>query len=99
MQTVEDFSLLQGIMANLFKDAIKYSLLRYREKVMEVRVLGQPQSGMEIILVENWEIGIAADQMENIFNKFVRDERIDRFRAIRGLGLGLYVARLIAKVH
>jgi K+-sensing histidine kinase KdpD len=54
---------------------------------------------MEIILVENWEIGIAADQMENIFNKFVRDERIDRFRAIRGLGLGLYVARLIAKVH
>jgi signal transduction histidine kinase len=62
-------------------------------------VIGQPQLNLGIIQVENWGIGIPEDKLGAIFLKFIRVEREDRIRPIRGMGLGLYIARLYANVH
>jgi signal transduction histidine kinase len=91
--------LAHGILSNLFKNALKYSLPRFENQPMEVRILGNPQTGVDIIQVENWGIGIPDDKLEVIFQKFIRVDREDRLRAIRGMGLGLYISRIFAQVH
>jgi signal transduction histidine kinase len=100
LKSVGDRDLIHGILSNLFKNAIKYSMPRHDNyRPMEVKVIGQPQSSIDVIQVENWGIGIPEDQREAIFRKFKRVERTDRVRAIRGMGLGLYVSRLYAHAH
>ena len=100
LKSVGDRDLVHGILSNLFKNAIKYSLPRFDDFApMEVKIFGSPQIGMDIVQVENWGIGIPEDQWEIIFHKFIRVERTDRLRAIRGMGLGLYISRLYAQVH
>jgi signal transduction histidine kinase len=99
LQSVGDANLLHNVMVNLFKNAIKYSLPRQRNEPMVVRVLGQTQGSWDVIQVVNWGVGIPSEQRELIFEKFYRVERIDRRRAIRGMGLGLYISRLFVTAH
>jgi signal transduction histidine kinase len=100
LRSVGDRDLVHGILSNLFKNAVKYSLPRFADfKPIEVKIIGQPQSTVDIIQIENWGIGIPEDKWEVIFQKFIRVERTDRLRAIRGMGLGLYISRLYAQVH
>jgi signal transduction histidine kinase len=100
LRSIGDRSLIRSILGNLFKNAIKYSLPRYSDfKPMEVRIFGQPQTGVDVIQVESWGIGIPEDKRELIFQKFYRAEITDRVRRVRGMGLGLYISRLYAKIH
>jgi signal transduction histidine kinase len=54
---------------------------------------------MTIIQVENWGIGIPPDRLEEIFEPFVRGDVEDRIKAIRGMGLGLFLGRRIMSAH
>ncbi|MGA8612832.1 MAG: HAMP domain-containing sensor histidine kinase [Xanthobacteraceae bacterium] len=99
LRSIGDRDLVHGILSNLFKNAVKYSLPRFGDQPIEVKIIGQPQSALDIIQIENWGIGIPEDKWEIIFEKFIRVERIDRIRAIRGMGLGLFISRLYAQAH
>lgn len=99
VELIVDGGLVRNIFANLFKNAIKYSFPKNEGQPIEVRVLAEPQSNMDIIHVENWGIGISSPMKEAIFSRFVREERNDRVRAIRGRGVGLFFARTYAEVH
>jgi signal transduction histidine kinase len=87
------------VFLNVLRNALKYSLPRYPPEPMVVRVLGQPQSGMQIVQVENWGIGIPAEQLDEIFQPFVRGRVADSTKVIRGMGLGLSVAKRILAGH
>ncbi|HWA91112.1 MAG TPA: sensor histidine kinase [Rhizomicrobium sp.] len=100
LEVIGDANLLRGILANLLKNAIKYSLPRtHGDDPMVVSVRAIPQISLHIIQVENWGIGIPEGAFEQIFGRFARVARIDSRRSIRGMGLGLYISRLFAKVH
>jgi signal transduction histidine kinase len=99
METVGDRNLLRAVLSNLFKNAIKYSLPRKEHHPMQIRLLGQAQQNFDQIQIENFGIGIPAEMRERIFSKFVRIDRTDDVRPIRGMGLGLYIARLNASLH
>jgi len=82
---------LQPIVANLLDNAVKYSSpggrvvlsARNREEMVELRVTDE---GM----------GIAPDEVKKIFTRFYRS---DKSRSARGVGLGLSLARAIARAH
>jgi heavy metal sensor kinase len=82
---------LQRIVANLLDNAVKYSSpggkvvlsAQNREEMVEVRVTDE---GM----------GIAPEEVEKIFTRFYRS---DTSRSARGVGLGLSLARAIARAH
>lgn len=98
-QVVCDEHLLRQVFVNLLRNAIKYSLPRYSGQPMVIRVTGQPQTGMSIVQIENWGLGIPPDQRDDIFKPFVRGEVEDRLKAIRGMGLGLFLAQRIMVAH
>lgn len=94
-----DPDLLQIVFKNILSNAIKFSLPRYPGKIMIIDIIGQPQIGMNIIQIKNWGIGIPADMYERIFGPYIRGQIIDERKAIRGMGLGLYIARRIVTAH
>jgi hypothetical protein len=98
-EVVCDPDLLHVVFKNLMDNAVKYSLPRYKEKTIEVNVIGQPQTDMSIVQVKDWGIGVPPEDMERIFRPFYRRELADTRKAIRGLGLGLYIARRIMVAH
>lgn len=94
-----DPGLLKGLFANLIRNAMKYSLPRYSGKPVEINVFGSPQSNMNVIEIKNYGFGIKPDEMEKIFLRFTRGSVHDRLAARRGMGLGLYMSRGIARMH
>ena len=96
---VGDEDILKTAFVNLFKNAAKYSLPRYRGKPMEINVFGQPQIGEFVVQIKNWGVEIPEERREEIFKRFYRYDRTDRLRAVRGMGLGLYIARTFFAAH
>ena len=94
-----DADLLKQVFLNLFRNGMKYSLPRDPGRPMVIDVVGMRQTGVSIVQVTNWGIGIPDDDFERIFQPFVRGSVHDRFRAIRGMGLGLYVSRRVMLAH
>ena len=94
-----DDDLMRMVFGNLLKNAVKYSLPRYKGKPMVVSVLGQPQTNMSIVQFKNWGFGVPAEEFERIFRPYVRGSVTDKKKAIRGMGLGLYIARRIMTAH
>ncbi len=94
-----DPEFLQQAFRNLFHNAMKYSLPRFKDQPMVVKVFGLPQTGMSIVQVQNWGLGVPIDEFEMIFKPFVRGSIHDRLKAIRGMGLGLFIARRIIAAH
>ena len=66
---------------------------------MVVDVLGMRQTGMTIVQVRNWGLGIPPEDFESIFSAFTRGTVHDTMKAIRGMGLGLYISRRIIIAH
>ena len=66
---------------------------------MQVKVTGQPQTGMIIVQIENWGFGVPREQLDDIFKPFVRGVIHDELKAIRGMGLGLFLSRRIMAAH
>lgn len=96
---VGDKSLIHKVFVNVFRNAIKYSLPRYRGKPITIHVNGIPQSGQFIFEVINWGVPLEDNIVDKIFNAFERGDSHDRLKARRGMGLGLYIARRFLVAH
>jgi len=95
-------SQIQLLVYNLLHNAIKYSYSGSSAKERQVqvsvrRVSGSTRDWLELE-VENYGVAIAPDELERVFEKGYRGQHSrDRYRT--GTGIGLWVAREIARVH
>lgn len=94
-----DGSLLRHAFKNLLRNAVKYSLPREPSHPMVIDVIGEPQTGYVGVKVRNWGFGIPDDKRDLIFEPWVRGELVDRKKAIRGMGLGLFLTRRAVAAH
>jgi len=88
-----DFFQLVSAIANLVENAVKYSDQTHQ---VEVRVLTTDTTVS--VEVEDRGIGIPADSIDRIFERFYRVDRA-RNRATGGTGLGLSIVRHVATNH
>jgi signal transduction histidine kinase len=85
---------LRQLLTNLVSNAVKYS-----PGGDAVTVRGRDQApGQVLIQVVDHGLGIPADQMGRLFQKFER-VRTPAHERISGTGLGLYICRLIVESH
>lgn len=82
-----DADRVEEVLTNLIDNAFKYSAPE-----TEVRIAGHTVSEGIVIAVSDSGVGIPADQLDRIFEKFHRVEQGDN-RETYGHGLGLYIAR------
>jgi len=87
-----DLAQLDRCITNLITNALKYSRAQ-----APVRVKLSDRSSYVEIAVTDHGIGIAPESLQHIFNRYFRTAS-GKGRA-EGLGLGLYIARLIAEAH
>jgi len=82
------------VVLNLLSNAVKYS-----DAVKEIRVRASREGPWVVLDVEDRGIGIAASDRSRVFDQFYRvDQRLDSGHG-GGLGLGLTLARHIARAH
>jgi two-component system phosphate regulon sensor histidine kinase PhoR len=84
--------LFEQAVINLIDNAIKYSDAGHRINVVVVR------NGGVCISVRDWGIGIAAEHVPRIFERFYRVDR-GRSRKLGGTGLGLAIVKHIVALH
>ncbi|MEP6762364.1 MAG: HAMP domain-containing sensor histidine kinase [Sporichthyaceae bacterium] len=89
-----DPSLLRRLVANLVGNALKYSPA---ETPVEVTV-GAGNGPTARLTVIDRGIGMAADELDRVFERFARTDRA-RQSGAAGLGLGLYACRGIVSAH
>ncbi len=82
---------LERVLVNLISNALKYSP---DEQPVVVRI-GR-EAGKAIVSVIDHGVGIAAEEVPRLFQRYFRG-RAGESR--EGLGLGLYIARLIVEAH
>jgi signal transduction histidine kinase len=82
---------VERIVANLIENA-----LRYTPRGGSVWVTNERDRNLELIIVRDTGIGIAAEHHERVFDRFWR---ADPNRAQEGTGLGLSIARALAQRH
>ena len=89
-----DPRLLRRVVANLVGNALKYS-----PDDGQVRVtVGPGRPGSARLTVADDGIGMTADELSTVFDRFARAERARRL-GVSGLGLGLYACRGIVSAH
>ncbi len=88
-----DRDLLTQVLQNLFGNAIKYNLPK---GFIQVQAYADPQAAR--ITITNSSDDILVGDRDRIFDRFYRGDPA-RTRTIEGLGLGLSLAREIAKAH
>jgi signal transduction histidine kinase len=86
-----DVMRLEIIIANLLDNAIKYS-----PKGGDVTAELSTSGDMAVFKVQDHGIGIAAEDMDRLF---VRFSRVSNLTEVPGTGLGLYLARELARLH
>lgn len=88
-----DRSLLRVLLQNLVANGLKFS----RPGVApQVEVIAERREGEIRLTIQDNGIGIAADQLESIFDMF---KRLHPRKVYQGSGLGLSIARRIAELH
>ncbi len=85
--------LLEQAVVNLLDNAIKYS-----EPGGEVQVLGSQSAGEVTITVRDNGVGIAAEHLSRVFERFYRVDKA-RSRKLGGTGLGLAIVKHIVQAH
>ena len=89
-----DQTKLRQVVQNLLSNAVKYS-----PKGGVIRVRAENYSNDQMIIsVADEGIGIPADQLGKLFQKFSRIDT-EEAREIKGSGLGLWICREIVKAH
>ena len=88
-----DASLLRQVLHNLISNAIKYNVAGGWIRISVAR-----WSHSAEVLVSNASEGIAPAQRERLFERFFRADQAHG-RIVEGVGLGLSVAREIARAH
>jgi len=88
---VADPDRLERILTNLLSNALKYST-----PGTPVRVSAQVQEHMVCVSVADQGPGIASDDLPHLFDRFYRAKRTQK---AEGLGLGLYITRVLVEAH
>jgi signal transduction histidine kinase len=88
-----DAALLRRLLDNLLDNAAKYS-----EAPASVRLGARADPASAVLEVRDRGIGIASEDLHKLFTPFFRTDR-SRARSTGGFGLGLALARRIARVH
>jgi PAS domain S-box-containing protein len=83
---------LGQVLENLLSNAVKYA-----PEGSLVQILGGVDGGVCRVSVEDQGIGMTAEQVARIFDKFYRADSSNT--AARGLGLGMSIARQIVERH
>jgi two-component system phosphate regulon sensor histidine kinase PhoR len=86
-----DAARVQQVVVNLLHNAIKFTSQEGR-----IILKAQIQNGMVLFSVGDSGIGISADDLPRIFERFYK---ADRARATSGTGLGLAIARHLVEAH
>jgi K+-sensing histidine kinase KdpD len=89
-----DQTKLRQVLQNLLSNAVKYS--PRGGKVM-VTAIDAGEDGLQVS-VSDEGIGIPADQVDRLFQKFSRIDTAEA-REIKGSGLGLWICREIVRAH
>jgi signal transduction histidine kinase len=87
-----DARMIQRLLSNLLDNAIKYTSSGGRVDVSLSQIEGQGTT----LTVKDTGVGIDAAELPRIFERFYRG---DRSRSAPGTGLGLSLARAIARAH
>jgi len=85
-----DYNRLERILVNLLSNALKFS-----PEDQPVRVSAQAQDDEVVISVTDRGCGIAQADLPKLFQRFYRTGE----RKPEGIGLGLYITRLLVEVH
>jgi len=88
-----ELKMMQRMIANLLDNAIKYT-----DKGGQVRISAEKTNnpGQILISIQDTGLGISPADMPLIFKRFFR---CDQSRSLPGTGLGLSLARAVARVH
>lgn len=84
---------IEQVFANLISNAAKYSKAG---NTIDVHV-STDKNGMQKVAVTDHGIGINAKNLQNVFNKFYREEQV--YNKIAGLGIGLFITKGIIEEH
>jgi two-component system phosphate regulon sensor histidine kinase PhoR len=84
---------LKQVLINLIDNAIKYT-----ETGGTVRCAAAEEGGKCWVSVSDTGVGIAAEHLPRIFERFYRVDR-DRSRQVGGTGLGLAIVKHIVEAH
>lgn len=84
---------LEQVAANLLSNA-----LRYTEPGGSVRITVRREGDEAVLEVADTGIGIAPDDLRNIFTRFWRSDR-SRSRSTGGAGIGLTIVRELVRAH
>ena len=82
---------LKQVVQNLVDNAIKYTPNGF------VKAELKDKGDFIILSVKDSGLGISAELLRQVFQEFIRDERVKK--EIRGTGLGLYIAKKIVEAH
>ena len=86
-----DRELIERAVANLLENALNHT-----EPAATIRVGVAAENGTAIVSVEDSGPGVPVADRERVFSRFVR---LDDARAPGGAGLGLPIARMVARLH
>ena len=86
-----DPGLLEQLLRNLYENAAKYS-----PSAGSITTRAKVQDRFVQIAVTDEGIGIAAEHLDHIFERF---RRVGETSSVRGMGLGLYLARLLSETQ
>ena len=86
-----DAARMQQVVVNLLHNAIKFT-----PPAGQIHLQAQLQEGSVLFSVRDSGIGISADDLPRIFERFFK---ADRARATSGTGLGLAIARHLVEAH
>ena len=87
-----DVAMIQRMISNLMDNAIKYTLPG-GEVSFSIQIIS---NGFINIIIKDTGIGISKEDIPHIFKQFYR---CDQSRSTAGTGLGLSLARAVAKAH
>lgn len=82
------------VLTNLVDNAVKYS-----PRAGPVTIRAQRQGSDVVVSVADAGIGIPAEQLDLVFDRFYQADADASGRRFGGLGLGLYISRAIIEAH
>jgi two-component system heavy metal sensor histidine kinase CusS len=93
LQVAGDEGRLRQVFINLLDNALKFT-----SQGGKVTVRLEQRNGYSVVFVEDTGMGIAAEHLPRVFDRFYRVEKA-RSRSEGGTGLGLSIARSIVTAH
>ncbi len=97
-----DAAATDSIVSQLLENALKYSpdggSIKISARVDPSADDAAPGAGQIVVTVQDEGIGIAAADLERVFDRFVQGDAGDR-RRFGGIGLGLYIVRQLARAQ